>query len=62
MELNALITNFHCFQEYSKKNVKLELKNCKLITIFKSGLDWMCYLAAKYKVVPTIFFTFIFPG
>ena len=44
------------------KNVKLELKNCKLIAIFKSGLDWLCYLAAKYKVVPTIFFTFIFPG
>ena len=29
MELNAFITVFHCFQEYNKKTVKIELKNCK---------------------------------
>ena len=57
-----LLQIFTVFKNTAKKNVKLELKNCKLIAIFKSGLDWLCYLAAKYKVVPTIFFTFIFPG
>jgi hypothetical protein len=39
MELNAFITSFHCFQEYSRKTVKIELTNCKLITIFKSDLS-----------------------
>ena len=57
-----LLQIFTVFKNTAKKNVKLELKNCKLIAIFNSGLDWLCYLAAKYKVVPTIFFTFIFPG
>ena len=36
MELNAFITSFHCFQEYSRKTVKIELKNCKLMTLFIS--------------------------
>ena len=30
MELNAFITVFHCFQEYNKKTVKIELKNSNL--------------------------------
>ncbi len=51
MELNAFITSFHCFQAYSKKNVKIELKNCKF-GLSKIKQFW--WILSKHELLPIL--------